>query len=150
MPEQYENLVPGAIPDDDFPAPGGSGTVVAGSAERGTMGPLASVEHVRLDDVVVVRVRGEIDVSNGDEIFASALEAVTSDTSRVVVDLSEVEYFDSVGVRLVFELQRRLSSQGMTLAVARNHQSYVRKILALCGAEEVLPVFDDVETAARP
>jgi len=112
------------------------------------MGPLASVEFEHHGDVAVARVRGEIDVSNGEQVRADVLDGVTLGTRRVVLDLGDIEYFDSVGVRLVFELQQRLAGQEITFAIVREPQSYVRKVLELCGAEQVLDVFDDLPTAA--
>lgn len=111
------------------------------------MSPLATVDHEQLDEVTVVHVRGEIDVSNGEEIQSAVLDRVMFDTQRVVLDLTSVEYFDSVGVRLAFELQQRLDGQRIGFAIVRDQGSYVRKVLELCGAEQVLDVFDDLGAA---
>jgi len=111
------------------------------------MGPLASVEHEHHDGVTIARVHGEIDVSNGEQVQAQILDGVTLGTRRMILDLSGIEYFDSVGVRLVFELQQRFAGQHIAFALVREPQSYVRKVLELCGAEQVLEVFDDVDSA---
>jgi len=111
------------------------------------MSPIATVEHEQVDAVTVVRVRGEIDVSNGEEIQAAILDGVTLETQRVVLDLTNVDYFDSVGVRLAFDLQQRLAGQRIAFAIVREQRSYVRKVLELCGAEQLLDVFDSVADA---
>jgi anti-anti-sigma factor len=111
------------------------------------MSPLATVETEVAEGVTVVVVRGEIDVSNGDDIQAAILDAVSLDTRYLLLDLGGIEYFDSVGVRLSFDLEQRLSRQGISFAIVRPAASYVRKVLELCGAEHLLRTFDD-RTAA--
>jgi anti-sigma B factor antagonist len=105
--------------------------------------PLATVEPEHVEGVTIVGVRGEIDVSNGDEVQSAILDSVTLDTRCVLLDLTSVEYFDSVGVRLSFDVDQRLSRQGIAFAIVRPASSYVRKVLDLCGAEQVLAMFDD-------
>jgi anti-anti-sigma factor len=105
--------------------------------------PLATIEAEHLGDVTFVAVRGEIDVSNGDEVLRAILDCVTLDSRFLMLDLSGVEYFDSVGVRLSFDLEQRLSLQHIQFGIVRPAASYVRKVLELCGAEHLLPTFDD-------
>ena len=83
------------------------------------MSPLATVELEHLEAVTIVEIRGEIDVSNGDEVQTAVLDAVTLDTRCLLLDLTAVEYFDSVGVRLSFDLEQRLSRQGITFGIVR-------------------------------
>jgi stage II sporulation protein AA (anti-sigma F factor antagonist) len=108
---------------------------------------LASVDHEHVRGVTIIGVRGEIDVSNGDEVQAAILDTVTLDTRRVVLDLSGIKYFDSVGVRLSFDIEQRFARQGIAFGIVRPPASYVRKVLEMCGAEQILDTFDD-RTAA--
>ena len=75
------------------------------------------------------------------------LDSVTLETRCVVLDLSGVRYFDSVGVRLSFDVEQRLSRHGIAFGIVRPARSYVRKVLELCGAEHVLATFDDRDAA---
>jgi anti-anti-sigma factor len=111
------------------------------------MSPLAAVEAEHLGPTTIVGVRGEIDVSNGDEVRREILDSVTLTTRCMLLDLSGVEYFDSVGVRLSFELEQRLAHHGISFGIVRPVRSYVRKVLELCGAELVLATFDDRDAA---
>ena len=47
------------------------------------------------------------------------LDSVTLETRRLLLDLSGVEYFDSVGVRLSFDLEQRLPGSGSTFGIVR-------------------------------
>jgi anti-sigma B factor antagonist len=111
------------------------------------MSPLATVQAEHVEGVAIVAIAGEIDVSNGEEVQSAVLDAVTLETSCLLLDLSGVEYFDSVGVRLSFDLEQRLGRQRIEFAIVRPPASYVRKVLELCGAEHVLATYDDRDTA---
>ena len=107
------------------------------------MAELATVLSEDLDETTVVTVRGEIDVSNGDDIHAAILDAVSLHTRCLLLDLTDVGYFDSVGVRVAFDLEERLSRQAVSFGVVRPANSYVRKVLEMCGAEQLLATYDD-------
>ena len=111
------------------------------------MSPLATIEPEQLAEITIVGVRGEIDVSNGEAVQTAILDSVTLETRCVVLDLSGVRYFDSVGVRLSFDVEQRLSRHGIAFGIVRPARSYVRKVLELCGAEHVLATFDDRDAA---
>ncbi len=51
------------------------------------------------DDVYVVRVAGEVDMSHEDELRDELRAAVAADAKGIVVDLTECEFIDSSGVR---------------------------------------------------
>jgi anti-anti-sigma factor len=65
--------------------------------------PLARVEVEWAGDALRVVVRGEIDLSNADELERE-LGAAVDRASAVTVDLCEVSYLDSRGVRLLHQL----------------------------------------------
>jgi anti-anti-sigma factor len=65
--------------------------------------PLTVTTGRRGDDVVVLTVTGEIDLSNV-EAFAGALDsaAPSRESTSVTVDLSGVEYLDSGAISVLF------------------------------------------------
>jgi anti-anti-sigma factor len=112
--------------------------------------PLASVEREDHERITIVAVSGEVDVSNGDEVQRAILDCVALSTECVLLDLSGVGYFDSVGVRITFEVKQRLAFHGIGFGIVRPPRSYVRKVLELCGAELVLATYDDRDAALDP
>lgn len=107
------------------------------------MAELATVFTEEFDGTTVVAIRGEIDVSNGDQVQAAILDAVRLHTTCVLLDLSDIAYFDSVGVRVAFDVEQRLTRQSISFGIVRPADSYVRKVLEICGAEQLLVTFDD-------
>lgn len=101
----------------------------------------------RRGDLAIVRVRGDIDLANRDTLLHLMIGEARDGVRRVVLDLEQVEYIDSAGVRLVFEATRALESLGTDLALVRPERPYVARILALAAVEHAVGVFDDEATA---
>jgi anti-sigma B factor antagonist len=101
------------------------------------------------DDVYVVRVAGEVDMSHEKELRGELRRAADADTTGVVVDLTECEFIDSTGVRaLLLSRQPRDSDQAPGgVAVAASSQQILR-ILTVMGIDQVIPVRPSVEEAA--
>lgn len=89
-------------------------------------------------DVVVARLRGDIDFSDAGRLSAELLGAVSNDAIGLVIDLSQVRYIDSSGVRVLFELARRLETCRQRLAVSLAETSPVRRLLKISKLDEVV------------
>ena len=101
------------------------------------------------DGVVVVKVRGEVDMSHEEELRAELRRAVASNAEGIVVDLTECEFIDSTGVRaLLLSREAQESENGPnSLAVAAASEQILR-ILSVMGIDRVIPIRPTVEEAA--
>jgi anti-sigma B factor antagonist len=101
------------------------------------------------DDVYVVRVAGEVDMSHEEELRRELHRAVTADARGIVVDLTECEFIDSSGVRaLLLSREEQGPDQGSErLAVAASSDQILR-ILSVMGLDRVIPIQPTVEEAA--
>jgi anti-sigma B factor antagonist len=88
---------------------------------------------------------GELDVQSVPELKERLAEAVDAGTKRVVVDLAEVSFIDSLSLSALVGARRRLGEDGR-LAVVAVHE-YVRLILQATGLEQVLDVFETRDDA---
>jgi anti-sigma B factor antagonist/stage II sporulation protein AA (anti-sigma F factor antagonist) len=95
----------------------------------------------------IVRVRGEIDLSNAEAIRTEIVNAVPREARGVVLDLTETTYLDSTGVRLLFELADRLQSRRQRLALVVREAALVRRVLVLTKLDDAVPMHDEVEAA---
>ena len=98
-------------------------------------------------EVVVVRISGELDLSNVRELRRDILERVENRALGVVVDLSEVTYLDSAGVQLLGDLSQRLEWRGQRLAVASARDSRAGRVLTMAGADALFPLEPAVDAA---
>lgn len=112
-------------------------------------GPALEITLRETHAAVVVSVFGEIDEAT-DPKFRGAIESALSLQANVlVVDLSEVTFLGSRGIRALIAARDRADELG---AVARfvvpGGQRVVRRPLEITEAGELLQMFDDVESAA--
>jgi anti-anti-sigma factor len=99
------------------------------------------------DGVVVASLRGEIDLSNATEITDALLGGVPNEALGLVIDLSDVSYLDSAGVRMLAELDHRLGWRAQGLRVVAPEGSRSRRVLAIAGLERVLSLETSVDAA---
>jgi anti-sigma B factor antagonist len=93
---------------------------------------------VRMDaDVAVLAPRGELDLAGAVTFDAAVKEVVARGTARVVVDLSELTFMDSSGMRAVLRLHAQLSD-GCRLELLPGSPA-VQRIFELTGMSEALP-----------
>ena len=90
----------------------------------------------------VVRVTGEVDVSNADEL-RSALDGCLEDgATALVADISEVPYIDSTGIGVLVGVAHRAAEKGARFEVARPQRN-VARVLGLLGVTAELNISED-------
>jgi anti-sigma B factor antagonist len=101
------------------------------------------------DDVHIVHIRGEVDMSHEDELRGELRAAVAAEPRGIVVDLTECEFIDSSGVRaLLLSREAQHSEDGVEpLAVAASSEQILR-ILSVMGLDRVIPIRPTAEEAA--
>ena len=94
----------------------------------------------------VVELAGEADL-NDREALRELLAAQSGDqTGTLVLDTSELWFMDSAILHVILVTARTMRSAGGTLVLAAPREP-VRRILALSGADQLLPVYDSVAEA---
>lgn len=111
---------------------------------------MTRLAQLRLEDeggITIASVEGEIDLSNAAELEMAISHAVGNEAAGLVVDLAGVDYLDSSGVTLLFNLARRVTRRQQELAVVVPREAYVREILELSGATEALELRETLPEA---
>ena len=62
--------------------------------------------------VPVARVAGEVDLANATRLRQELLALVTDEAVGLVVDVTEVPYADSAGIKVLFDVARDLRAGG--------------------------------------
>lgn len=97
--------------------------------------PIHEVRVERLGGADVVRVSGEVDLSNSDALG----EAIESTSAHdVALDLSELTHIDSAGIRAVDGCYRALEDAGRALVVVVPPDSPAEWIFRVTGFSERL------------
>ena len=111
------------------------------------MSDLSTVEVVARGGIPIVRIRGEIDLSNADSVLSLIDGARDEDAPGLVVDLQALEYLDSAGVRLLFRASRSVHESGGRFVAVVPHDSPVRRVLDLAEASTAF-LLEESEDAA--
>jgi anti-anti-sigma factor len=106
------------------------------------MTELATVEAVSIGEERVVRVAGEIDLSNVSEVLDAIADALPADAIAVVVDLSDTRYLDSSAIAMFFRLAERLDHARQQLHLVVPRDAPIRRVLELTNLTNVIPVRD--------
>ena len=105
------------------------------------------IDVYRRDDAVVARLEGDIDLANTPTLSATILEAIPNDALGLVVDLSDVRYIDSVGIRMLFTFVRSLHDSRQGMAIVVPPESPVQKLLKITHLDEATVLRASVDDA---
>ncbi len=108
---------------------------------------LADLDISHQGGVVLVRLAGEIDMSNAGEVSSAIAQGTPNDALGVVLDLSGVEYLDSAGIHLLYRLRESLRARGQALKLVIPPDSAVNGALRLAGVEGQIEIFHTAEEA---
>jgi anti-sigma B factor antagonist len=93
------------------------------------------------DGQAIVRVSGEFDLA-ATEVVENALVSVENGANSVIVlDLRDVTFLDSMGLRTITTADHRARETGHELRIVRGPEQ-VQKLLYLTGMDKLLPLVD--------
>jgi anti-sigma B factor antagonist len=97
------------------------------------------------ESVRVLSVSGEVDFSV-EQRFLEAVETAALEAETLVIDLNDVQYMDSLGLRVLVRAHRLMHRRGGSLAVVAN-APLIRRILRLTGLDGLFSVCENLEHA---
>lgn len=99
--------------------------------------PLGTVRTSLGEDSVTVTVSGEIDLSNAAEVEEQLVAAIPNQVHAATLDLSDVEYIDSIGMRILFRLAAQLDTAQISLTLRAPLDSPARRVIEVAGLPSV-------------
>jgi stage II sporulation protein AA (anti-sigma F factor antagonist) len=94
---------------------------------------------VHIDATMVqLAIAGEIDLANAATVEDEVLAAVDNKVTGVVVDLTDLMYIDSSGLRILFLLASRLDVLQITMKVVAPRGSPIRRVVELSGLDALV------------
>ncbi len=100
-------------------------------------------------NVTVIAPRGRIDHQSADAFGAALaphLERCEGESCKLVLDLSEVDYMSSVGLRALMVAAKQARAQGGTIVVSGLGET-LREIFQISRFDRVFTVYDGVREA---
>ena len=95
----------------------------------------------RNDDEHVIALAGELDLDGAQRVSEALQRAEAANVRRIVLDLSQLEFIDSNGIRLILEADARSRADGR-LKLIRGPRP-VHRVFELTGTTDRLPFVDE-------
>jgi anti-anti-sigma factor len=96
--------------------------------------------------VNLIKLIGILDVQGVDAIDTKFAGYSTGDNSKVLVDLAEVEFLTSIGIRLLVTTAKSVASRGGKL-VLLNPNENVKGVLEMTGIMDIIPIHSNLQEA---
>jgi anti-anti-sigma factor len=96
--------------------------------------------------VAVVRVAGEVDLANAEELEAALFSEPCSGSEAIVLNLAKVPFMDSSGLRVLLVAVR---DSGARVALVLGEGSPVERLLDYAGMSETMPIRATEDEAAQ-
>jgi anti-sigma B factor antagonist len=100
-------------------------------------GPL-EVESGREGDTHVVRPRGTLDLATAEPLALELKRAEATDAQVILLDLTGLEFMDSIGLRALIEADRRSRRDGGRFRMRRGG-GQVDRLIRITGVDAILP-----------
>ena len=107
----------------------------------------AKVRLERNGDVLIGSLAGDVDLTNAPDVADQLMPAIPNSVKVFVLDLSETTHLDSRGVQVLLELVERLHMRKQTAYLVAPERSAIKRILAVVGVTDSLPVTGTVDEA---
>lgn len=98
------------------------------------------------DDVVIVRMKGEMGLQNADSVERQFLPVVASKPRLAVIDMTNLEFIGSLGLGMLVELQRGVVRNGGEMFIT-NAQQMIVDVMRRCRLDTVFKLKPSVEDA---
>ena len=91
---------------------------------------------------VILSVVGELDLNTAPELAHRVEDKLAENPTTLTLDLLDLTFMDSSGLRLLIELDRRADQDAWKLTLIPSKHESARTVLRLTGADAALP-FED-------
>ena len=117
--------------------------------DPGSLPQAFAVEVRRTAVTAHVRVSGELDLLTAPELQRALDEVLAAGVRHVVLDLRELEFIDSTGMRVVYGLDQLSRQDGFNAAIVRGDPA-VQRAFTIAGLAETLVFVDRPEDLSPP
>ena len=105
------------------------------------------LQYSELDNNIrLIKLNGKLDIIGTGQIETQFAGYCAGENARLVVDLSDVEFLASIGIRLLTLTAKSVASRGGKM-VLLNPNPDVLHVLDVTGIQAIIPVYSNFESA---
>jgi anti-anti-sigma factor len=99
------------------------------------------------NDIKWIQLRGRLDMQGSLAVDVRFTSLTAIDASPVIIDISEVEFIASIGMRLLLSNAKAKANRGGRMVLCQP-QPLVREALQTAGIDTLIAMYDSIEAAA--
>jgi anti-sigma B factor antagonist len=105
------------------------------------------ISYSDLDNGIgLIKLFGQLDILGTGEIETKFTGYCSGDRVHMIVDLSEVDYLASIGIRLLMLTAKSVMTRGGKLVIL-NPTLEVHNVLEITGIPAIIPIYSQLESA---
>ena len=107
------------------------------------------IEETILKDISSINLKGRFDANTSDAVEKFIRERIEKDRSKFVLNMENVSFISSAGLRVVIIIARELRNEhqgDLHIAVL---QPSVNRVFEISGLNNIFKIFDDEQTAIQ-
>lgn len=93
------------------------------------------------DDVPVLGIVGEIDLSNAPHIYTLIWRTSRRGSQSLILNLERLDFMDSSGLQVLLRLREKLRSKKQDVCLV-GPRPQIKKLLKLTGFDKLFPLYD--------
>lgn len=105
-----------------------------------------NIKELKQGTVTILQAQGKLDSMSSPELDRRMTSLIEGGTRQITVDLSEIDYVSSAGLRVFLSAAKRLKQAQGKLALA-SPSSQVQQIFDIAGFATILPIFKSLNEA---
>lgn len=108
--------------------------------------PLLELETEETNGYIRLALSGELDISSAPQVEEALSRIEAGKPGLILIDLRELEFMDSTGLRTVLSADARARQDGRRLAIVRGPRP-VDRIFSVTRLDERLEIIDEPDSA---
>jgi anti-sigma B factor antagonist len=96
-------------------------------------------------DTAIFTLLGEIETLSAEELRNVVFDWIQAGYRKVILDLNQVSYIDSIGLKLFVEILRALEPDGFFALVGCSDP--LKRVLTITGLDMLVPIYESEEAA---
>jgi anti-sigma B factor antagonist len=105
-----------------------------------------TIDRTQIGGKVVLHVAGRMDAESAAHLEGECDSCISEGTTSLVLDLGDLSYVSSMGLRSFVGIAKKLKSKGGELRICRL-TGLVRQVFEITRLNQVFPMYESVESA---
>ena len=101
----------------------------------------------KLKDVCVLKLNGQLDSKTSLELEDEILKIFTSDCFKIILDLENIDYVSSAGLRVL--KKAKVLKESSCDVIACSAADYVQELFEISGIDAYIPIVSNKEDALK-